>query len=216
MNLLQRLLEFIKSFKRPLAAPTLNDPPLPVTDALPVETKPSVEAPVSPILVEEVKKPSDVAPKYQLPKKLSFSDNGVDLLKKYEGYSAKAFWDYKQWSIGYGSKAKDRNEVIDRKEAFDRLKSEADRFEVSIKKYVTVPLTQNMYDALVSFTYNTGAGWMMKSDKGTYSSVYSALQAKNYKLAAKNLKKYVMAGGKVNKGLVNRREEEYQHFLKDA
>ena len=41
----------------------------------------------------------------------------VAFIKKQEGFSAKAYWDYKQYSIGYGTKANSSSEVITEAEA---------------------------------------------------------------------------------------------------
>ena len=81
------------------------------------------------------------------------------LVKELEGYKPNAYPDYKQYSIGYGSKATGPNEVIDQAEAERRLRSELqDAFE-----HVTRVQRQGNYDwnddqiaALMSFTYNIG------------------------------------------------------------
>jgi len=147
---------------------------------------------------------------YKLPTELSVSQKGIDFIKKYETFIPKAFWDYKQWSIGYGTKAKHKDEVIDEPEALRRLKEETEKFQTTIRKYVKVPVTQNMYDALVSFTFNVGGGWMING-----SSVFDALKKRFYGLAANNMLKWNRAGGKVLKGLDDRRKAESKLFLTD-
>lgn len=148
---------------------------------------------------------------YKMPSAFTLSKHGVDFIKQYEGFYKKAFWDYKQWSIGYGSKAKHKDEVITEPEAAKRLGQEASKFEVYIKKYIKVPLTQNMFDALVSFTYNVGQGWMING-----SSVLTALNSRDYKETADNLLAWNRAGGKILKGLSSRRKAERALFLTDA
>lgn len=147
---------------------------------------------------------------YQSPHNLSISQDGVEFIKKYETFIPKAFWDYKQWSIGYGTKSF-KGEVITEAVALDRLKAETSRFQGYLRKHITVPLTQNMFDALTSFTFNVGQGWMIDG-----SSVFSELQQKNYTAAAQNMLKWNRAGGKVLKGLVDRRDAESKLFLKNS
>ena len=31
------------------------------------------------------------------------SETGIEMIKGFEGFYAKAYWDYSQWTIGYGS-----------------------------------------------------------------------------------------------------------------
>ena len=72
---------------------------------------------------------------------------------------------------------------------------------------MTVPLTQNQFDALVSLTYNIGSGafnnsTLLKLNKGDYQG------------AADQFLVWNKADGKVMKGLVRRREAERALFLK--
>lgn len=47
-----------------------------------------------------------------------------DFVRKQEGFNPKAYWDNKQWSIGYGTRAAGPDEVIDETEGQRRLTSE--------------------------------------------------------------------------------------------
>jgi GH24 family phage-related lysozyme (muramidase) len=103
-----------------------------------------------------------------------------------EGFSSCARWDVSQWSNGFGTKAKDRWECINKTEAKSRMVKhlEGDSlFVLSLFKNAT----QNEHDALVSYCYNSGrygctkavklaakgdkpaAAWVMKNkiNKGT-------------------------------------------------
>ncbi len=67
---------------------------------------------------------------------------------------------------------------------------------------MTVPLTQNQFDALTSFTYNTGEGAFSRS------TLLKQLNAGNYNAVPGEMGKWVYGGGRRLQGLVNRRAAE--------
>lgn len=81
--------------------------------------------------------------------------------------------------------------------------------EAAVEQLVKVPLTQGQFDALISFTYNLGAG-NLKS-----STLLKHLNAKNYSAACGQFKLWCHAGGQVLPGLVKRRAWETDTFSKD-
>jgi lysozyme len=83
------------------------------------------------------------------------------------------------------------------------------RFEEAVRQHVKVPLTQSMFDALVSWLFNVGAGRMNNSTLGR------VLNQRNYRQAADELLKWNRAGGRVIAGLTKRRQEERQMFLSE-
>ena len=72
---------------------------------------------------------------------------------------------------------------------------------------IKVPLSQNEYDAYVSFTYNVGVGAFCSS------GLAKKLNAGDYEGACKELLKWDKAGGKVYPGLTRRRQEEYKKCI---
>ena len=113
---------------------------------------------------------------------MHISDNMMTLLKKLEGFNPHAYWDYKQWSIGYGSKCPAGKEwyyredgeghTISEEYATELLLGELEYFERELNGFIDhfdLTLSQNEYDALVSFSYNVGASWMRNSS-GQYKS----------------------------------------------
>lgn len=142
---------------------------------------------------------------------------GVELIKEFEGCRLTA---YKcpagVWTIGYGhtgtvdGKAVASGMTITAAKATELLKKDLAKFEAAVNSYVTAPITQNMFDALVSFAYNCGSGAL----KG--STLLKKLNTKDYDGAAAEFPKWNKAGGKVLKGLVRRRERERQLFLYKA
>lgn len=75
-----------------------------------------------------------------------------------------------------------------------------------VESLVKVPLTDNQFAALVSFTFNLGRGSLAKS------TLLRKLNAGDYGTAALEFHKWNRAGGKVLKGLVARRAAEAKLF----
>ena len=110
------------------------------------------------------------------------SDQMMTMLKQLEGFNEHAYWDYSQWSIGYGSRCPAGMEEyyqknpITREYAEELLRGELDYFEEKVNGFIKkhgLTVTQHQYDALVSFSYNTGAGWT----SGTTGNFNSAVIA---------------------------------------
>ena len=136
------------------------------------------------------------------------SQNGVNLIKSFEGCYTRAYWDKwgKVWTIGYGHTGKDvySGLVISEQQAENLLKQDLKRFEgyVNNRKYVPQKLNQNQFDALVSFSYNCGQGNLKK-----------LVGKRNLSQIANELLEYNKSKGKELKGLVRRRAAERQLFL---
>jgi len=85
------------------------------------------------------------------------------------------------------------------------------RFENVVNDNVTVPLTQNMYDSLVSLSYNIGVHGFKSSttlrelNNGNYVAAANAIKLWN--------KETINGVKRVSRGLSNRRESEQQVFF---
>jgi GH24 family phage-related lysozyme (muramidase) len=88
------------------------------------------------------------------------------------------------------------------------LKIETKKFEKVVADNVKVPLTQNQFDALVSFAYNVGEG----AFKG--STALRKINAGDKAGGAEAMKLFNKSGGGVMQGLVNRRNDEVALFNK--
>jgi len=64
-----------------------------------------------------------------------------------------------------------------------------------------------MFDALVSFSFNVGLGTLQRS------TLRQKLNRGDKEGAGQELLKYCMAGGKILKGLQNRRRDEHALFM---
>lgn len=131
--------------------------------------------------------------------------NLVDFVKKHESFLPRPKWDYKQYSIGYGTKAQPGDKEITEQEASNRLVKVLDHH----KNVVTTAAdkwgykwTPNQINALTSFRFNIGSIGELTAN-GTRS---------NDEIAKKMLE-YVNADGKPAKGLIKRRNEEQKLFL---
>lgn len=95
---------------------------------------------------------------------MQISNNGIAIIKNFEGLRLNAYADSAGvWTIGYGStryhdgKAVKPGDKLDNESQADALfRNTFSQYENAVNDFVKVPLTQNQFDALVSFTYNEG------------------------------------------------------------
>jgi lysozyme len=83
------------------------------------------------------------------------------------------------------------------------------RFERGVGRYLPIKLSQNEFDSMVSFSFNLGLGTLQRSP------VRQALLRGDKITAIQRLLKYNKGGGKVLKGLDNRRKDEAALFRKE-
>jgi lysozyme len=140
--------------------------------------------------------------------------NGIDLIKRHEGYRPAAYQDSRGiWTIGYGHAGNDviPGQVINETTAQDYLRRDLFKAEYAVNHLVTVPLTQNQFDALVSFVYNLGGNDLKASHLLQYLNAYQYIEAADEFL---KFDKCRINGKKtVLKELTNRRIEETDLFL---
>ncbi len=145
---------------------------------------------------------------------MQISFNGLQFLKDGEGFRKEAYKDTGGvWTIGYGTikwlgKPVEQGMTITKKEAELALQADLAWAQTAVNKLVKVPLSQNMFDALVSFVYNIGESAFMKS------TLLRKLNARDYKGAAQQFLRWKFDNGKEVKGLLNRRIKEKALFEK--
>lgn len=156
---------------------------------------------------------------------MNSSQDCLDLIKESEGLHRKrsdgkiqAYADpVGIWTIGYGSihhidkkRAVQQGDVITEADALRWLNVEVDEKAEAVNSLCKVELTQGMFDALVSFTFNLGTGNLEKS------TLLRKLNAKDYEGAAREFDRWIHGGGKVLPGLVIRRNKEEALFRHDG
>ena len=140
-------------------------------------------------------------------------EKGLALIKQFEGLRLDAYiCPAGVPTIGYGTTKVNGQAVkvpstITESQANDYLKSDVKTFEQAVNSAVTVPVTQNQFDALVSFTYNLGPGNLRSS------TLLKKLNAADYAGAADEFPKWNKSGGKELAGLTRRRNAERDLFL---
>lgn len=156
------------------------------------------------------------------PARLTISPAGLALIKRFEGCARRRsdgrFEAYPDpgsslsrtgsgsgdpWTIGWGATGKDigPGTIWTQAECDARLERDLLRFARAVSRALgDAPTSQNQFDALVSFHYNTGA-----IAKATLTRLH---KKGDFKGAAAEFGKWVNAGGKRLKGLVRRRAAE--------
>lgn len=99
------------------------------------------------------------------------------------------------------------NRKISMEEVDDILRKDLATFERGVERFCPVKLTQGQFDALVSFSFNVGLGTLQRS------TLRQKILRGDMEGAAEEFLKYTIGGGKVLKGLVNRRNDERAMFL---
>ena len=140
------------------------------------------------------------------------SKKGIELIKKYEGFSSQAYHcPAGVLTIGYGhTKMVKKNDKITKEQAEKLLKEDLVSRELCVEKAVKVPLTQAMFDSLVSFVYNVGSG------NFTTSTLLKKLNKGDYVGASNEFPRWNKARKVVLNGLVKRREDERKLFLSEG
>ena len=92
-------------------------------------------------------------------------------------------------------------------ECKELLRQDVREAETAVKRLVTVRITQNQYDALVSFVFNVGQGNFARS------TLLRKLNAGDCRGAADEFLRWNRAGGQVFRGLTIRRTDERNLFL---
>lgn len=135
---------------------------------------------------------------------MTTSDLGIELIKKHEGFRSKAYrCSANVLTIGFGHTLNVKStDVINKEQAEYFLRQDVKSAESDVNRE-KLNLTQNQFDALVSFVFNLGVGNLKKS------TLLRKVKANpNDPTIRAEFERWIYAGGKVLNGLVKRRKEE--------
>ena len=144
------------------------------------------------------------------------SDKGLALIKRFEGFRAKAYPDagygWERATIGYGHTSAAgapkvvKGMTVTRAEAGRILRKDLRKYERAVERALKVPVEQHQFDAMVSLCFNIGPAGFRRS------SVLKHVNAGDDRRAARAFMGWTKSNGKVLKGLVRRRRAEAKMF----
>ena len=154
------------------------------------------------------------APVEPAPEQMEIGPEGIALIKRFEGCARRrpdgrleAYPDPgtggDPWTIGWGATGPgiERGTIWTQEEADAWFDKHIQRYADDVREAIgNTPTTQNQFDALVSFHYNTGA-----IARATLTRKH---MAGDHNGALREFGRWVRAGGRVMKGLVRRRAAE--------
>lgn len=142
---------------------------------------------------------------------MHISEAGLLLIERFEGFSGRPYWDSLGgvWTRGFGETEGIHrgSPTITVAQGTANLRARIERYYEPSIRALGVPLNQDQWDALCSFTWNLGAGIFAGTDIGRH------LRARAWLAAANSMLEYDHAGGNVIEGLKIRREAERRVFL---
>lgn len=145
--------------------------------------------------------------------RMHVSEKCIQMLKHYEGYRSQAYiCPAGVWTIGYGTtKGVKKGCKITMALADSLLRQDVKTFEDNLNRVIRtdVKLTQEMFDSLVSLSYNIGIGafngstCLKRLNEGDFTGAFEAFQWWN-KITVNGVKQ-------ISGGLKNRRTKEVLH-----
>ena len=119
------------------------------------------------------------------------------------------------WTEGYGHAMRDNKgnflkgktvpkaTIRSEADAIMQLQEDLEAFELLVIRKLKRPVKQNEFDALVSFTYNTGGS----------KTLFEMVNSQNPLLKTWWTSHYITGGGKILKGLIERRKAEAKLYF---
>lgn len=176
-------------------------------------TRPPVPRPIAPPPPPPLRPiappPSAIVPPPPKPTKRRINAAGRAIVKQYEGLRLEAYLcPAGVLTIGYGSTENVKaGQTITPQQAEALLIKDLEKFEEAVTSLVNVPLTDNQFSALVSFSFNVGANALRDS------TLLTLINQRNYQDAAQQFLRWNRANGKELAGLTKRRQAERALFL---
>lgn len=144
---------------------------------------------------------------------MKISDDGIALIKRFEGCKLESYSDPATggdpWTVGFGHTGPEviPGTQITEDQADAYLRADLERFEKCVDKVLMVPVTQSQFDACVSLAFNIGCRNFQSS------TLVKKLNAQDDIGAADQFLRWNMAAGKEILGLTRRRNAERDLFL---
>ena len=147
------------------------------------------------------------------------SESCIKLIKEFEGFASKPYFDYSQWSVGYGNACEkdDYPNGITREQADQLMRAHVVKLESNLNKFLQerkVKLNQNQFDALISFSYNVGSNWMYGDGQVITKAIVDGAVGNDFLFAISRWCLVTDNGvTKINQSLLNRRLIEANLYL---
>ena len=186
------------------------------------DTTPTATEETTPTETEQTEpaEPEETVPEEKGPSILTASENCLNVLKAEEGFSRTPYWDFTQYTVGYGTRCpSDMVEYytqngITEAEAEILLRNHLTGVERDIHLKVIdrygLELSQNQFDALVLFSYNCGTAWAYETG-GTFHQAIANSATGNDLIRAFAL--WCSAGNQIRTFLLRRRLSEANMYL---
>ncbi|MFM9889795.1 MAG: lysozyme [Rickettsiales bacterium] len=132
---------------------------------------------------------------------------GLSLIRRFEGCSLVPYLcPAHYWTIGYGhvltGATPQHHPPITMADAVRLLESDARLAAAAVSRLINVPLSQNQFDALASFTFNLGAAALQRA------TLRRVVNRGDHAQVPTELMRWVWGGGQQLPGLIARRAAE--------
>ena len=140
------------------------------------------------------------------------TQEGLDLIRRFEGFSPTIYICPGGWpTIGFGHVVREFEHEqfeagINEDAGATLLRHDVGVSESAVLRLIQVPLDEGQFDALVSFTFNLGAGALQRS------TLRRKVNREEHGAVPAEFRRWVWAGGRRSAGLARRREAEINRY----
>jgi lysozyme len=138
------------------------------------------------------------------------TDDGLEIIMHHEGFVPEVYnCPAGIPTIGYGHvvlKGESFDNGISKEQGMEILRKDVEIAERAVLRLCSVPLEDEQFDALVSWTFNLGSGTLQRS------TLRQCVLREDHEEVPRQMKRWVYSGGKKLKGLIRRRDDEAQLY----
>jgi len=139
------------------------------------------------------------------------TQEGLNLIKEFEGFEPTIYEDAAGYpTIGYGHLIRPGEKFpkrITKAQGEEILRQDVGVAERAVVRLINAPLSDGQFDALVSFTFNLGAGALQRS------TLRRKVNREDHAHVPTEFMRWVWAGGRKLRGLIRRRSAEADLYL---